>query len=457
MKDTTKKLVFPENRAAQIVGKTRIELTSVKTGEKKILESKNTFQSTYLTRFLRSFGKSNASMFNNETWAGRPLWRNLVGGIFLFRDQITAPAEYMPAGNLMVGNGAYGVSNSSIPTELGSYNEIESATGGTNSLTFVYDWGTSQANGTIGCICLTSETGGYIGYGNASGGNASPRSLTAYQDATRLDARFYYNGKAYRVTDVDLDNKKITIAVGTDAITQASIFQGQDETVTEYTYTGDVIGDSTAGSIFVRAISNTEFAIIRGKAFGELSIASGASGAVLVFNASTNTLGKQTITNTSGGSLAIIPAVSDPAINMTKDETGNVYIAQTTGDDTKLLQFNSSGVYQGAVAPGKATAAFGRLTEDLIGSQQTTGQEPMYIFDGTTARITNGYMAQNMGAQTDYSGNYDALFYSPRAAAAIGPYRNPLYLATINNLESAITKDSTQTMKVIYTLTEASS
>jgi len=31
--------------------------------------------------------------------------------------------------------------------------------------------------------------------------------------------------------------------------------------------------------------------------------------------------------------------------------------------------------------------------------------------------------------------------------------RNNDYLATINNLSSVVTKDSTQTMKVIYTLT----
>ena len=35
-------------------------------------------------------------------------------------------------------------------------------------------------------------------------------------------------------------------------------------------------------------------------------------------------------------------------------------------------------------------------------------------------------------------------------------FKNPLYLATVNNLDNPVVKDSTQTMKVIYTLTEAS-
>ena len=56
--------------------------------------------------------------------------------------------------------------------------------------------------------------------------------------------------------------------------------------------------------------------------------------------------------------------------------------------------------------------------------------------------------------------DYDALIYcggNPTTTGTDGAGRsmtkNPCYLATVNNLETAITKDSTQTMKVIYTLT----
>ena len=34
-------------------------------------------------------------------------------------------------------------------------------------------------------------------------------------------------------------------------------------------------------------------------------------------------------------------------------------------------------------------------------------------------------------------------------------YYNPMFLSTINNLDSTVTKNNTQTMKVTYTLTEA--
>jgi hypothetical protein len=46
---------------------------------------------------------------------------------------------------------------------------------------------------------------------------------------------------------------------------------------------------------------------------------------------------------------------------------------------------------------------------------------------------------------------YGTLVASTSVQAAAG--RRNDYLATINNLSSVVTKDSTQTMKVIYTLT----
>ena len=41
------------------------------------------------------------------------------------------------------------------------------------------------------------------------------------------------------------------------------------------------------------------------------------------------------------------------------------------------------------------------------------------------------------------------------SVGAIGMYKNPLILATINNLDSPVTKTAAQTMKITYTLTKA--
>lgn len=442
MIDKATKLALTGPQAQTICGRTRIELTDTRTGKKKIVEHKNTFQSAYLTSYLRGLGLAKNSPFGNSTWAGRPLWRNLCGGILLFRDAITAPAEYAPATNLMVGNGSYGVTNNGNPAELGSYNSIESATGGSNSLTFVYDWGTSQGNGTIGCICLTSEDGGYIGYGNASGNSATLRSIINNQESTAAGANAYYNGQRIRIVDVDYTAKKITVAKSNDCVTIASIFEGQNETQSEISFTGSPVGEGDM-NVFCRPVSETELFIFKSGTVP--TIPSGSSGGLLFYDFTTDTAEVVTITNTSGKGLSVYES---PNIPIVKDSAGNIYIK---ADGNNLAMFDSTGTFvrlyagipaiPGSILPGMVCAA-------------ANASSPIKIIYGADARPTNGFMT----AQYMHFSDIDAMCRQDRTLSGenyLRPYKNPLYLATINNLDSAITKDSTQTMKIIYTLTEA--
>ena len=456
MNEYTRKIDLQKMPVPKITGHTRIELTTVKTGEKKIIEHDNTFQSQFLASYLRSLGAANNSPFSVSEWRNRPLWRNLCGGIFLFRDEITAPAEYMPAGNLMVANGSFGVTNNGTPAELGSYNSIESSTGGANSIALVFDWGTSQGNGTISCVCLTSEVGGFIGYGNASGEAAeNAKSILELQSSQANGSVFYYGGEKYYVASVNMTAKKVKIWKAIDQITKASIFQGQDDEETEYTYSGDVVGQSNATQIITRRISQTEFAIMPCDSYQTITIANGSTARILIFNVSTGTLRAQEIANTSGGELSLSGPTNNNCLNLISDSDGNYYISKSNGE---LAKFNSAGAYQGIAATHSGILApKGILTPDLLYIQPGYGNsDVMYIFDGTNERITNGYAARNGGAQLDYLSSVDAICYAGRGAADMAPFKNPLYLATINNLDSPVTKDSTQTMKVIYTLTEAS-
>ena len=448
MIDKATKLTIKELAARKICGHTRIILTDVKTGKKKIVEHKNTFQSAYLTSYLRGLGLANNSPFGNSTWAGRPLWRNLCGGILLFRDAISAPAEYAPATNLMVGNGSFGVTNNGNPAELGSYNSIESATSGANSLTFVYDWGTSQGNGTIGCICLTSEDGGYIGYGNASGNSASLRSITNNQNTSAAGANAYYNGQRIRITNIDYTAKKITVAKSNDCITIASIFEGQNETTIEVSYTGNPIGTGTTNQ-YCSIVSDSEMMIFKSSTAD--TIQPGSSGGLLFYNFKTDTAQVITITNTTGKTL--YPYSDGPKLPVARDTNGNIYI---TGADNILAVFDSSGTLIKVFNDiGGSFAYPGIITPEIPYVARGTSYAINMIY-GSDARPTNGFMPYKM---MHFPG-VDAICRQDDArinfsAAYLLPYKNPLYLATINNLDSAITKDSTQTMKIIYTLTEA--
>ena len=454
MREYAKKILLPEGAVPKIKGHTRIELTKVSTGEKRVIEHDNTFQSTIIAKMLRAMGETNSSPWNNSTWASRPLWRNLCGGILLFRDEIQAPAEFMPAGNLMVANGSFGVENSGTPSEMGSYNSIESSTSGSNSLSLVFDWGTSQGNGTISCVCLTSDSGGYIGYGNDSGvAAATLRSIiTNQQTPTANGANIYYNGKKYRVAALDLTNKKVTIGESLDGIENISIFQGQNETLTEYTYTGDILGVS--GNIFTAAINDEEIAIISAVGNG-ISISNGSSGNILIFNVRTKTTRLQNITNTTGEAVVLVyqSSASLQKLLLVEDANGNYYLPSST----KLYKFSSAGVYDSAVSENiDLSAPIGRVTDEIIvtsNSSSGSTSKALFFYDGVDSRPTNGSINNN--GRIDHVAGIDALC-NKTSTNALLPYKNPLYLATINNLDSPITKDSTQTMKVIYTLTEVS-
>ena len=151
----------------KIHGSTDIILKS-KYGKVDRYHSENTFQSAILAEGLRNLGYAKASIYNTPD-ASNPPFSEVVGGILLFdKNDIPANSQFAPLGAKMIGNGAFGVTNSAAPNELGSYNTAESIIT-PSSITQVYDWNTSQANGTIGSVCLTSKTGGYIGMGNPSG------------------------------------------------------------------------------------------------------------------------------------------------------------------------------------------------------------------------------------------------------------------------------------------------
>ena len=182
-------------------GHTTIELHNHKTGFRERIEHDNTFTDG-ITKYLLSSGYFNNSPWRNDTWRNYGYARSLLGGILLFDGEIEDDdgvyPTTMPAGVKMVANGSYGVSNNRSVSELGSYNTQESSISSAG-YTFVYDWTTSQGNGEIGCVSLTSELGGYIGYGNstsqASMATSDLRSINTQQDTNTLG--FSGNRKSY--------------------------------------------------------------------------------------------------------------------------------------------------------------------------------------------------------------------------------------------------------------------
>lgn len=443
-KDKTRKFGLLDNPFKKLHGHTKIELTDVRTGKKQVIEHDNTFQAGVLASYMRSLGAFNNNPFDNDTWNGQAKWRNLVGGILLFRDAIddsNGEVPYMPSGNQMTANGAYGVTNAGNPVELGTWNSIES-TVGASSIVMVYDWDTSHGNGEIGCICLTSETGGYIGYGNPSGAAASARNFFSNQNSRALVGFIYHNNR-YEIHNGGIRKTKL-------CVTEGSVFDGIQVNI-EHAWTGNnQVADSVGGKV-VSFTSNWGTAVSPGGSF-----------TVDIFDCETESFETKTIVNTSGATLGFRNASCADGI---------VYFAQYVdgyNNGNPLYGFSlADGSFVGAsvLSGGINSAYMGKLTDDLLmcGDYNNVTRIKTDSQDNTSWKVTNGIIKGFATSTNFFSVCYDPVLKaiirngngrSDSATDRCHAFKNPLYLATVNNLSSPVTKNNTQTMKVTYTLTE---
>ena len=148
-------------------GKTIIELTDVKTGKVERHESDNMITNA-LNHIFEPLGhyKTASRLFTSSDMI--PFYQNLLGGLLLFDGEIQENAEqlFAPASVNLTGCGVYGRQNDTTNTCRGDYNMTESEVNlSSKYVKFVYDFGTSQGNGNIACVALTSKRAGYCGYG----------------------------------------------------------------------------------------------------------------------------------------------------------------------------------------------------------------------------------------------------------------------------------------------------
>lgn len=151
-----------------IKGTTKIELTNVYTGEKEVVEHHNMITNVMQAMNKRIYGFNNINPFI-YTYARQflgpddPFWKAMFSGIILFEDALSDSAdEYIfPAGNNVTACGNVGRTKTSDMTDatmsvLGNYNEDESVIKD-GMVKMVYDFPTSQGNGTISSVALCNH------------------------------------------------------------------------------------------------------------------------------------------------------------------------------------------------------------------------------------------------------------------------------------------------------------
>ena len=143
-------------------GKTIIELTDVKTKKKEVLKDDN-LVTDVLEKILTLNPNGLLTNISKDTFY--PIVEKIVGGILLFKDKITEDknTSFVSTSNECIGYAGQVEGVQENPLQ-GSFNKQESKAT-SNGYKFVWDFGTSKANGKISSVCLTNAKagGGYFG------------------------------------------------------------------------------------------------------------------------------------------------------------------------------------------------------------------------------------------------------------------------------------------------------
>ena len=429
-KENASRFEMSETKLPKIHGETDIILKNVKTGLVEKFHSENTFQPWVLQNYLKEHG-----VFRVNSGFD---WTELVGGIYLFRDQIAVGNEYMPAGNEMTGCGSYGVTNAGRCTEFGSFNGADSAATA-SAIRQVYEFNTSQANGQIACVCLGNRYGAKIGYGFKSGyiqseNNMNPGYRNENSGRTGERNQMYYNGFVYTWNGVD-ENHIAHIA--------------------KTRYSADI------GSVF-HAISGNELTFDMtqvGQPWG--------TAYYYEFDCANETLTLKTFVNSSSSSLAWTGSCcrffSDYIVVMSMDDYAHCCIfKQSTGEFLRKLRiYNSFGPRDGDRDIPPSEIADGLFVFHTLESEVRSGGSASQGAFGIYDCVADTFRA--VGLPWSYPDRHYAvgtrmktvdIMKNESYAAYATKFHNPFYLATINNLSETVTKTAAKTMKVIYTLTE---
>ena len=436
----------------KIHGSTDIILKT-KYGRVDRYHSENTFQSGILAEGLRNLGYAKASMYNSPD-ASNPPFSEIVGGILLLdKNDIPVNSQFVPLGVKMTGNGAFGVTNSSAPNELGSYNSAESIIT-PSSITQVYDWTTSQANGVIGSVCLTSRKGGYIGMGNSISGQYASTLYdvepSGIADACPQDNLGVYkqnynkivcNGKQYSFvlngTNLEITSFKIPLK-------NASVFDCIPTTIIK----------SVSDKQYSWMGGNLEVSASEGKIYLTPRDTMKPSGSFFIWKFDTS---DESLTE-----LEFNFGVKSMNVSVSHEK---IFVPVYEGHTFKVFSLDGTSydeIETGTIAYadwiGSNVGDFGNhsLVRHIdYGSQNQYWS--LYDSQLRTAYPTNmkanGFnRTQGLRMEETSKALIETYWASGTSSLATHAFNNPLYLATINNLNEPVTKNLTMAMKVLYKL-----
>ena len=480
-------------------GTTKIELTNVKTGEVEVVEKHN-LVTTAVENLLNTTPplmlydakySINANML--------PVVPNLIGGILLYENPLDEDSSlhYAPGSNYLVGYSSNTV-NTGTDVKRGSMNQTESgALEDGSGYRFVFDFGTSQANGKINSVGLTSEPGGLGNPGTSMSKymykmlqTASTSSWPVKQAAiTSVDpekeiayAVYMVAANTIRVNEIGLWKKTVHLmssiaegnVVNTKTLTTTTFGSGSGTWYTGFCDGGDgyIYGFQHRGNAQGNSSGNAEILYIKIKkedwTFTEGSFTLGAQiwklGYQNTRSLNTNFIVKDgywyVVKYNKSGVYRINLSNQTDIVELTNKDNITIIVPKegssnyTSGSGTTGANYWYSGCAFNCCGE-IIYFANGYIDNDRIvktSGRTTLTQEPYGYGNHCCGRpnVKIGQYILWVASRWDYNASNTA-GWSDLYINWMTPY-----LATINNLEKPVEKTADKTMKITYILREES-
>lgn len=471
----------------RIKGHTDIILTNVKTGAVERISEDNMITNAMLEYFANC-GFLNAPNVDQDNMVVK-----LLGGVMAFNDSINEDATivHAPAGLSMTANGSVGTDNDSEVLELGSFSDTESGWQTDGSFIMTFDYATTQANGDIGCVCLTGQDYGYVGEGNAlsvaymgARKNLSQHGTSNAYTIKGVPCRLNIaDSSVYGIDFSDIANSNIIIRKYRLPLTKVNLKGTKTEPIalseTTITAPNSLVTEMTkTGYVTLPSVGNGAMQDID----GELMIfarndtlnsewGSGFTQYLWEIDPVNATVTESTLANTSGETLHSIKfpvCMSKNCIAWIDGWDGYSYQARSFGLAIFSMK-RTNGTWSSirkCENPIGQTAIEGRtnagwLAPIRISSDKavvSSGREITltYDYELNKAYPSNGLYNSWEGQQYRRSFDKPLVRYVPVESSGgyhtISVMRDETYIASINNLSEVIHKTAEKTMKIVYRL-----
>ena len=489
-------------------GHTKIELKDVNTGEVKVVEEDNMVTSALKRILFVNPLLANPVANNNSTIIG-----NLIGGILLFENAIDEKINTccVPAGNKMTARGVHGLAYSGVVTECGSFNVNESGFQEDGSVRLVYDFNSSQGNGQISCVSLTSKSGGKMGIGddieNADSQAISDIEFNVYG---RINNNISYSSLNFALLS-SVNNIAVYFTGGYQpSVTRAVEFKVYDAPISSISvfdksdyssFKSNINGLPTERLIKTFSVELPEKVLSCFKASGNNDIYRGGyvpyffDGKIriiigphsknidpkgvaylCIIDPITETIVVKDIVNNSLGSMALSnDRILSTSYGYEFEWASQVAVTQkyliapifvdggwklyriNIEDNTDIVDLGFTKLKENSntIPP----IAFRFITEEFVYFAYGNGHYVINVLAGEVKRTNVNLIAYNSYTQhsSQVHGN-DLLLvnsWSYRSSYGHDLYAHPVPLITINDLSEPVVKTASQTMKVTYTISES--